>query len=195
MDKFDVAIFRYINDLGASHRFLNIPAIFAANYLIFFFAGFLLIRWFRSAHDLNQRQTLLLSGISLGLSLLLGKLLGLIISHPQPFASLEGVNQLIPHKLNNSFPSDHTLVMFSIATVLYLGGGRFRSGYLLVASLVSLARIWVGVHYFYDVLIGATLAIIVGTLTYLLLKHATWINTFLDWYSFKEEAIKQIWRH
>lgn len=64
----------------------------------------------------------------------------------------------------NSFPSGHTLTAFLMASVSASFIGRhWATGLLLaLASLVGLSRIWIGVHWPIDTLVGATLGSLIG---------------------------------
>jgi undecaprenyl-diphosphatase len=54
-----------------------------------------------------------------------------------------------------SLPSNHASNMFAIATVGWLGFGRLRWALLTLAAGVTFSRVYVGVHYPADVLVGA----------------------------------------
>jgi undecaprenyl-diphosphatase len=85
---------------------------------------------------------------------------GYVYPRPRPFVVLN-----IPHLLavtSPSFPSGHTIFVFSIATVLFF---YYRPlGYFAYASglMIGLAWIMPGVHYPSDVLAGMVLGIAVG---------------------------------
>lgn len=71
-----------------------------------------------------------------------------------------------------SFPSAHSSVSFSFATclsILFLQyeapqAWIFVAGFYLLASLIALSRVVVGVHYFFDTLIGALLGIVISVI-------------------------------
>ena len=51
-----------------------------------------------------------------------------------------------------SFPSGHATVSFACATVLALAVPRLRVPLFALAALISFSRVYVGVHYPFDVL-------------------------------------------
>jgi undecaprenyl-diphosphatase len=61
---------------------------------------------------------------------------------------------LVPHAAENSFPSDHTTFMVSIAlTLLLLPRTERWGGWLLILAIAGgLARVFIGVHYPLDIL-------------------------------------------
>ena len=58
-----------------------------------------------------------------------------------------------------SFPSGHATVSFACATVLALAVPRLRWPLYALAALIAFSRVYVGVHYPFDVLAGAVLGI------------------------------------
>ena len=94
---------------------------------------------------------------------LLSDLGKLIIPRHRPFE-----HQLGPPSTTHSFPSGHAATSFACATVLSHYAPRLRVPLFALATLISLSRIYNGMHYPTDVLAGAVL----GVLTALLLLAA-----------------------
>ncbi|KKH92625.1 hypothetical protein EO95_05135 [Methanosarcina sp. 1.H.T.1A.1] len=61
-----------------------------------------------------------------------------------------------------SMPSGHSLMSFASATFLHPRAGKFKLLVWAFAFSVSLSRIFIGVHYPSDVLVGALMGCIVG---------------------------------
>ena len=61
-----------------------------------------------------------------------------------------------------SFPSGHATVSFACATVLALAVPRLRVPLYALAALISFSRVYVGVHYPFDVLAGAVLGVAIA---------------------------------
>lgn len=106
-----------------------------------------------------------------GLAFLLAQIGGQIINSPRPFAET-GIAPLIPTATDNGFPSDHTLLLATVAAIVSLFNWRFGLLFWLLAVLVGLARIYVRAHHLIDV-VGSF--VLVGlALTIYLLGRAIW---------------------
>ena len=102
---------------------------------------------------------------SLVLAGIIAACLKLAFHSPRPFTVLSNVHQLTIPSEPNSFPSGHTASTLSVITVLVW---KLRENKLVVclmvvfAFLISFSRIYVGVHFPFDVLVGATAGILSG---------------------------------
>jgi undecaprenyl-diphosphatase len=80
------------------------------------------------------------------------------------------IKQLVEHTANASFPSDHATSAFAIAITLCLYEKRLGKVFLLLAFLIAFSRVWVGVHYPLDVLIGAVLGFLWAFIVHYIVK-------------------------
>ncbi|MBN1128995.1 MAG: phosphatase PAP2 family protein [Chitinispirillaceae bacterium] len=83
-----------------------------------------------------------------------------------PDAFVEGGRFLLGFKTTLSFPSIHAMNMFGQATVFSLLYRRCTLWFFLFAGLIGYSRIYVGVHYPFDVLGGAVFGMICGAAVY-----------------------------
>lgn len=156
--------FRMINDLGIEYDFLNPVFVFLAEYVLYL----VLILTILSLFSKNKRTRII--GICTLLSIvvaeIIGKLVSRLHSNHQPFAELSNVNQLIEKAVDNSFPSDHTIIVFACCATFWI----FRKGWsflwLILAVLVGVSRMGVGVHYPADVITGAVISILSVLIVY-----------------------------
>lgn len=99
------------------------------------------------------------------------------INRPRPYAALTGVDARDRHHTGDdifdpySFPSGHTSSAFAIASSLSLS---YPEWYVIVpsaawASAMGLTRMWHGVHYPSDVLVGAAIGVASGVAVHVLM--------------------------
>lgn len=69
-----------------------------------------------------------------------------------------------------SMPSGHATIAFAMAVVLSSYEPKYKNWFYLLAFLISLSRIYLGVHYPLDVIIGGLLGMSIGTLSLKLRK-------------------------
>lgn len=120
----------------------------------------------------RRRRLLWTLAIALPLGYALARLAGLFFQHHQPFA-VEGFAPLIPHDIDNTFPSDHTLIAGVFASVAFLADRRAGLVLWACALLVGLARMLAGLHYGVDVLAAAILALVAVFAAY---RAAVWVE-------------------
>jgi len=164
-------VFLEINGLAHRSAVLDGFMILSAEAIPFVLAVLLLALWFR-----GRRHAALRGAVSGGVGLGAAQLLGLAHYQPLPFVLHLG-RPLIAHAANNGFPSDHATLCFAVAASLLLSGSRLGPVAILLAGLVGFARIFVGVHFPFDVLAGTALGVGVG-----LLVHAAgpWVDRLAD---------------
>ena len=109
------------------------------------------------AGERRRRLTYVLA-IALPLGYALARVAGLFFAHNQPFA-VEGFEPLIPHAIDNSFPSDHVLIGGVFASLTFLADHRVGLVLWAFTLLVGLSRMLAGLHYGVDVLAAALLAL------------------------------------
>lgn len=150
----------HLNSLGG---FLN---KFFATYLIYFIPFFLIGLWFFSAKAKVVAMRAFFSAILAWpiLALISGKL----INRPRPFM-LGSVQELVFHRPDYSFPSDHAAALFAITFSFFFSGYR-KIGYLmLIISLIVCAfRVSNGLHFPSDVVAGAVYGLVAAYLVKIL---------------------------
>ena len=88
---------------------------------------------------------------------LLALVLKAIVERPRPFQALPHVEPLLHGTLGTSFPSGHAATSFAGATFLALAAPRLAPALFVLAAAVAYSRVYVGVHYPFDVVAGAVL--------------------------------------
>jgi undecaprenyl-diphosphatase len=81
---------------------------------------------------------------------------------PRPFETIPHADPLIGATVGQSMPSGHAATSFAGAVVLTYLLPRGAPLFFLLATAVAFSRVYVGVHYASDVLVGALLGTAVG---------------------------------
>ena len=113
-------------------------------------------------------------GITMGLSLLIGYLVGNlflknVIARVRPYNLNTEAVLLIPKLKSFSFPSGHTLSSFEGATSIFLRNKKWGIPALVLAVLIAFSRMYLYVHYPTDVLAGILLGIGISYLSMLVI--------------------------
>ena len=125
----------------------------------------ILYSWFKKYQTLKRIAILAL--IAFLFSDIIVFLLKNIFQEPRPFVSLNHVHLLISESDPNSFPSGHTTSTLSVVTIFILKMKKLSKNHykllnlalIIFALLIPFSRIYVGVHYPFDVLAGAVIGI------------------------------------
>ncbi len=158
----DWQIFYFFNRLSGKNIFLDCLTIFFAQYSGYFL---LLILVFLLLKKYKKYKNLVF--VSLGSALVSRFLFTELIRHlyfrSRPFVE-NSVNLLIYHKPTASFPSGHTSFYFALSTVVYLYNKKLGTFFFLVSFLMGISRIYCGLHWPSDILVGAAIGVLVGWL-------------------------------
>ncbi len=110
----------------------------------------------------NQKRLLLYTTLIAGpLSLLVARLISQLYYNPRPFVS-DGVTALIQHVPDNGFPSDHSLLVFTIASLVFTQKKSYGIALYFLGFLVGIGRVLTGVHHMTDV-VGSLVISIIAT--------------------------------
>mgnify|MGYP001545147622 FL=1 len=80
-----------------------------------------------------------------------------VIGRPRPFESWQALTCMMAPPDKFSFPSGHTMTAFAVWGVLFVGLPSLSHIYLVIAVIMGVSRIFLGLHYPSDVLVGAVL--------------------------------------
>ncbi|MBO1582757.1 undecaprenyl-diphosphatase [Bacillus sp. XF8] len=185
--QFNIDAFRWINDLGKQNPSLNPMMVFVAEYMLYALVLGVLIYWF--TRNNKNRMMIIQGGLAFIVAEIIGKIVGQFYSHQQPFAVLPNVNQLVEHEIDNSFPSDHTILFFSLCASIWLIRKKEGWLWLMLAFCVAISRIWVGVHYPIDVVTGALVGIISALFVYWIAPKLSFIKRLLGLYERMEQHV------
>ena len=97
----------------------------------------------------------------------LTSLLKLIVARPRPFVELG--NSMLDNNPYRSFPSGHATSTFALIPFFNFNKIIYYV-WIMIAVIVSLSRVYLGVHYLSDVIFGAILGCFIGELVFYLVK-------------------------
>ncbi len=140
----------------------NLIFIFAAKYL-YIVVIIVPFFWFLRQSKAKQKEALMLICIALPLIYIAAEIAGLLYHNPRPFV-LGNFQPLIPHKVDNGFPSHHTLLVSALSAAIF-PFSRCLSFILWVLVLfVGISRVYVGVHHAIDIIASIAISIIIVSL-------------------------------
>ena len=93
-----------------------------------------------------------------------------LISRPRPCHTLENINLLVNCGAGMSMPSAHAANLFGQAALFSALYRKVRCPVFTFAALVALSRVFVGVHYPADIIVGGIIGIILGTIVAVVFK-------------------------
>lgn len=165
----DYRLFNLLNSLAGKSPITDWIFIFLAEGVIYLLvAGFALFAF------LEKRQPVLMGVFITSMiasffsRVVFVSLIRAVHFRERPFVAGK-VTQLYHHNpLEASFPSAHTAFMFAIAFSLFSYNTRWGTVYIVLASLSSIARVVIGVHFPADILGG----VIVGGISALIAQFA-----------------------
>ena len=187
ISQLNIDVFRSINDVGKTYHSLEPVAIFMAEYMVYVLILGMLVYWF--TRTTNNRMMMIQSVFTVVLAEVFGKVAGKFYSHYQPFAELPNVNKLVEHAVDNAFPSDHSIIFFSICFSIWLVRKKEGWLWLAIACAVGISRVMVGVHYPGDVLTGALLGLISALIMHWLVPKLAFLKGLLAQYEKVEQKI------
>jgi 4-amino-4-deoxy-L-arabinose transferase-like glycosyltransferase/membrane-associated phospholipid phosphatase len=160
LPEIDTFAFFFINrNLQNSLFDILMPFITNKAYLIFL----PLFLWFLLKERKNALIVLGLSFASLLISDWSSNIVKHFLERIRPCNELDGVRALVGCSKSFSMPSNHAVNAFAFVTPFYiLLKSRMKYAFVIVALLVGFSRIYVGVHYPSDVIIGALLGLLLA---------------------------------
>ena len=171
MNSFDNYLYHSINGLSGKSAFLDHIMAFIAQYALEMYAILFVIAWFTlPRRDEMKRHQLILAGFAGILGLFINALIAHFWYRARPFVVLpKGTfNQVIPHAIDSSFPSDHTTGSMAFAAGVAGNSQKWVSiTFTVLAIIVMFSRVYCGVHWPTDVLAS----IVVGILSSLIVRR------------------------
>jgi membrane-associated phospholipid phosphatase len=166
----DYTLYKTINGLSGAalpDRVLTFLAQDLPAIIVVLVALAFLVPWARRRTE--RRAGAVLATASAALSLGLNQPLAHLVERARPYlAHPAHAHLLIARSHDPSFPSDHATGAFALAFGIWLYDRTIGTILLVLATVLSFARVYVGTHYPGDVLAGALIGAAAAALLYLL---------------------------
>ena len=149
----DLQIFQLINGFAGKWPWLDQLGIFLASGMAYVLVAVLILLFiFRKQH----RRMVLISLVSAAIARCVFVAIIRALYHRARPISVDAVHQLVTNDAW-AFPSGHASFFFALATGVFLYHKKLGVVYYVFAALMGLARIFIGVHWPTDILVGAAL--------------------------------------
>ena len=175
MEHLNINLFLFINSFAKRNEFQDNMMISFAEFMPYLFLVIMIYTWFT-----NKKTETLYAGYTAIFALFANQVIGLFFYHNRPFIDGLGTT-LILHRVENSFPSDHTTFLVSIALVFLLYKSSRKIGCLLfiLAIIGAISRVYCGVHYPFDIACSFVVSVLAMIFIYIIKDDFYNINLFL----------------
>jgi undecaprenyl-diphosphatase len=165
MEQLNHTLFFWINAPEHPSTLLLAITTFLAEYVMWSVPILIGIGWLRGSEQ--TRKIMLIATVSGLTGLLSNQIIGLMWQHPRPFMIGLG-HTFIAHVADSSFPSDHVTLLWAVAfSLLMHRSWRWIGVMLAVLGLpVAWARIYLGVHFPFDMAGAAAVALLSSGLAF-----------------------------
>lgn len=156
----DWSVLHALNNFMYQHDGIEDPLLFYVNASEALFVATLGLVFLAARGPIHAawRRASLAAVLSAGLGLAVGKAISELVDRARPFvADPHGVHLFTAHAADPGFPSDHATAAFAIAVAILLRKRSWGIAALVAATVLSIGRVALGVHYPSDVVAGAAL--------------------------------------
>jgi undecaprenyl-diphosphatase len=165
--------FLAVNRFAQDTPWLHDPMRLYAEYGVGLFAAALLVAWWSARRDPDPRA------MAAALWAPLGSLLALGLNQPlvsyfheaRPYSVFPDALALVAHSQDYSFPSDHAVMAGAVTAGVALAHRRLGLATAVAAVGMAFARVYVGAHFPFDVIVGLLFGVAVTLLGYLAVRR------------------------
>ena len=156
----DLYLFNIIHGLAGKWKIFDWLGIFLADYIGYFLILAVLILILKQTGW--QRKIYFFSLISLSLILsrgIIAEVIKFFVARPRPFSVLNIQPLIDANGVNASMPSGHMAFYFALAIAVFFLNKKMGLYFGGAAILMGVARIFAGIHWPMDILVGAIIGI------------------------------------
>lgn len=158
----NLKLFLIINGWAGHSAFLDSVMVFCAHWLIYAMVAAVVLY---AIVDYRRWHIMVLSGLGSAVvaRFVVASGIRYLYVHARPAVNaIPTLHLLLPPDTASSFPSGHTIFAFALAAVVYLYNKKVGLWFYVAAALIGFSRIYVGLHWPYDVAGGIVLGILTG---------------------------------
>jgi len=171
LNQIDTSLFQFLNAGMANPVFDALMPIVTSDMYLRIAYGLAMVALLTRG-DARVRWLVLFSAVALTLTdQTSSSLLKPLIARARPCQVMESMNLLVNCGSGYAMPSSHAANAFGQAVLFSIAFRKVAPYLIAFAGLVAISRIFVGVHYPGDVLVGSLLGISIGWLVSLLFEH------------------------
>jgi len=157
----DLYFFNLINGFAGKWAWLDYIEMFFAQYCEWFL--WLALILFLAINVKKNWKVFFEAFLAAGISkFVLAEIIRWLWFRPRPFVVLNFIPLINQSADEASFPSGHASFYFAMSTIVYLYNKKAGAIFYIVSALIVLARVFCGVHWPSDILVGVLLGILVG---------------------------------
>ncbi len=180
---FNLWTFSVIHQFVGHFILLDCVALFFAEYIQYVIGLWFLVLVLRSRNRFENRDMVVMATISaLSARYIVKSVILLFIAEPRPFIYLHFAPLVSAAKGEDlqSFPSGHALFFFALTMTTYHFNKKLGTSLFVMSIIMGFSRVYVGVHWPFDIVVGALLGIGVGSFTYLVyIRHKEAVRFFI----------------
>ncbi len=147
---------------------LVLLVILCGKYLIYISVTISLIYLFLQSKDV-KKKILLMTAVTFPAAFVIAKVIGNFYYSTRPFVA-SNFTPLISHAPDNGFPSDHALLSFTLASVIFIFNKKVGGVLFLFGIIISASRVYAGIHSPIDILGAAVVGILVSFICYQIIR-------------------------
>lgn len=166
----DLLVFDFIREAVGQYKFLDYVAIFCADYLGFillFFLGLFLISNLTRSWKMAVEAFVTVFLVRI----VIVEFFYFLWPRIRPFVSLNFIPLIEQASSASSFPSGHASFYFALSVIVYAYSRRLGEFFFFSSILIAISRVFVGVHWPSDVLVGAIVGMSVAWILHRVFRY------------------------